>query len=103
MNLDGTNVTVLKDDIVRAYGLALNMEARTIYFINGGNGGFIGNISYDGGDSGQVLGGLMWPYMLDYDPVMGKLAFSTTGVGDGRIQVVFPNGTDVRTTLTLGF
>jgi DNA-binding beta-propeller fold protein YncE len=103
MEMDGSNVTVLKNDIVQAYGLTLDMHNKVVYYINGGHGGFIGNISYTGGKSGIVLGDLDYPYMLDYDPVMGKLVFSTTGVGDGTLKVCFPNGTGVETTLTLGF
>jgi len=103
MNLDGSNRTVLKDDIVQAYGLTLDMQNQTVYYINGGNGGFIGNMSYTGEDAGVVLGNLDYPYMLDFDPVQNKLVYSTTGVGDGQINLVNPNGTDVQHGLTLGF
>merc|ERR1712216_46637 len=103
MDLDGSNVQVLKNDIVRAYGLTLDVENKKIYYINGGHGGFIGNVTYDGKDSGVVLDGLDWPYMLDYDAPRQLLVYSTTGVGDGVIRTVSTDGLKQNVTLTLGF
>lgn len=103
MDLEGKNMTVLKGDIVRSYGLTLDTAKKVVYYINGGNGGFIGNVTYDGKHNGTVLEGLDWPYMLDFDPVAKVLVFSTTGVGDGVIRTVTPDGLHVNTSLTLGF
>jgi len=103
MDLEGKNVTVLKSDIVRSYGLTLDTANKVVYYINGGHGGFIGNVSYDGQDAGTVLDGLDWPYMLDYDPVRELLVFSTTGVGDGVISTCKTNGENVQKTVELSF
>jgi DNA-binding beta-propeller fold protein YncE len=105
MNLNGTGLKTLKKNIVRAYGLTLDTKRKTIYYISGGHGGFIGNMTYDGENpSGvNVLEGLDWPYMLDFDQARDRLVFSTTGVGDGVIKTCHPNGTDVQESLTLGF
>jgi DNA-binding beta-propeller fold protein YncE len=103
MDLDGSNMKVLNDTIVRAYGLTLDRANKQIYYINGGNGGFIGNVNYEGKDWRVVLVGLDWPYMLDFDPVQNLLVFSTTGVGDGQIRTVTPDGLNVTQTLSLGF
>merc|ERR1712072_94485 len=101
MDIDGSNMKVLKSDIVRSYGLTLDTTTQTVYYINGGHGGFIGSLKYDGSDFKTVLGGLDWPYMLDFD---GKqLVFSTTGVGDGVIRTCTTAGLNVTQTLTLGF
>jgi len=103
MNADGTNVTSLLGDITRAYGLTLDVAHKKVYYISGGHGGFIGYISYDGKEHGKVLDLLEWPYMLDYDPSSNLLVFSTTGVGDGVIRTVTPDGLNVTETLALGF
>lgn len=106
-DLDGKNMKVLKDDIVQAYGLTLAKDLKKIFYINGGHGGFIGNMTYEGKDAGVLLDGLDYPYMLDYDPVQKLLVFSETGVGDGELKTVTPDyphdGSKVETSLTLGF
>merc|ERR1711959_553833 len=106
-DLDGKNMQVLKDDIVQAYGLTLAKDLKKIFYINGGHGGFIGNMTYEGKDAGVLLDGLDYPYMLDYDPVQKLLVFSETGVGDGELKTVTPDyphdGSKVETSLTLGF
>merc|ERR1711959_423076 len=102
-DLDGKNMKVLKDDIVQAYGLTLAKDLKKIFYINGGHGGFIGNMTYEGADAGKVLDNLDYPYMLDYDPVQKLLVFSETGVGDGALKTVTPNGLKVEKSLSLGF
>jgi len=103
MDMDGSNVVTLQDKVVRAYGLTLDKASKKIYYISGGHGGFIGNMTYEGKDAGQVLAGLDWPYMLDFDASQKLLVFSETGVGDGTISTVKTDGSDVTKTLTLGF
>merc|ERR1711907_749298 len=103
LDLDGSNMKVLKDNIVQAYGLTLAKDMKKIFYINGGHGGFIGNMTYDGADAGKVLENLDYPYMLDYDPVQKLLVFSETGVGDGSLKTMTPDGLNVEKTLSLGF
>merc|ERR1711988_1050941 len=102
-DLDGSNMKVLKADIVQAYGLTLAKDLKKIFYINGGHGGFIGNMTYEGADQGVVLDGLDYPYMMDYDPVQKLLVFSETGVGDGSLKTMTPDGLHVEKSLTLGF
>merc|ERR1711977_789772 len=103
MDLDGKNVKVLKNDIVQAYGLTLVPSEKKIYYINGGHGGFIGNITYEGADAGVLLDNLDYPYMLDYDPVGDSLVFSETGVGDGSLKTISLKTGKVEKSLSLGF
>jgi len=103
MELDGSNVTVVVDGIVRAYGVTVDPTTKTIYYISGGHGGFIGKASYDGSGSAKVLEGLEWPFEIDIDHAMQRLVFTSTGVGDGRIQTVLFNGSDVQNVQELGF
>jgi len=104
MNLDGSNMTTILGGIVRSYGITLDMKNKVVYYISGGHGGFVGNVSYDGKGSGVVLGGLDWPYMLDYDAQRELLVFSaSTGVGDGRILEMGTDGKNISATLTLAF
>jgi hypothetical protein len=103
MGLDGSNPKVIVDNIVRAYGITVNPATKVAYFVSGGHGGFIGNVSYDGTDQAVVLGGLDWPFEIDIDQTMQRLVFSTTGVGDGKIQTMLFNGTDIQDVMELGF
>jgi len=103
MGLDGSNPLPIVKDIVRAYGVTVNPETKTLYYISGGHGGFIGNVSYDGKEQGVVLGGLEWPFEINIDHTMQRLVFSTTGVGDGKIQTMNLNGTDIDDVMELGF
>lgn len=103
MDLDGGDYQVLQQNIVRAYGLTLDIANQKIFFISGGHGGFIGSMAYDGKQMAKVLDNLNWPYMLDYDPKQKRLVFSTTGVGDGLIQTATPDGKTVTKTVELGF
>jgi len=103
MHLDGSNMTTLVNDITRAYGLTFSTKTETLYYISGGHGGFIGNVSYDGKTQGRVLEGLEWPYMLDYDSQRDYLVFSETGVGDGTLKTVTTDGLNVTESLSLGF
>eukprot|EP00658_Telonema_sp_P-2_P057974 TRINITY_DN463_c0_g1_i1.p1 TRINITY_DN463_c0_g1~~TRINITY_DN463_c0_g1_i1.p1 ORF type:complete len:419 (+),score=127.22 TRINITY_DN463_c0_g1_i1:148-1404(+) len=103
MGLDGSNVTVIVNDIVRAYGITVNPATKTAYYVSGGHGGFVANVSYDGTSPGVVLGGLEWPFEIDFDKDMNKLVFSTTGVGDGKIQTMKLDGTDIEDVQELGF
>merc|ERR1711959_591304 len=90
-------------DITRAYGITVNPKTKTAYFVSGGHGGFIGNVSYQGGATGVVLGGLEWPFEIDIDLNMERLVFSTTGVGDGKIQTVSYDGLEIKDVQELGF
>jgi DNA-binding beta-propeller fold protein YncE len=103
MDLDGKNFQVLKNDIVQAYGLTLVPHMKKIYYINGGHGGFIGNMTYEGKDAGKLLDFLDYPYMLDYDPVADSLVFSETGVGDGSLKTINLKTGKVEKSLALGF
>jgi len=103
MNLDGSNVTVLKSDIVRSYGITLDKANKQVYFVNGGHGGFIGVIPYGGGKASMVLENLDYPVMIAYDKEQDLLAFTTSGVGDGLIVTCTRDGNNVTKSLELGF
>lgn len=102
MYLNGTGFKVLKSGITRAYGLTLDKKTQTIYYISGGHGGFIGNMTYNGEKQGKVLDNLDWPYMLDFDSTRELLVYSTTSVGAGTINTVKPDGTNVTHAFTMG-
>jgi hypothetical protein len=103
MKLDGSEPTVIVKDITRAYGITVNPKTKVAYYVSGGHGGFISNVSYDGTNQGTVLGGLEWPFEIDIDATMERLVFSSTGVGDGKIQTIKFDGTDVQDIQELGF
>jgi DNA-binding beta-propeller fold protein YncE len=103
MDLDGSNFAVLHKDLIKTFGLTLVKETKEIYLVQGGHGGHIAKMNYQGQDMKQVLGGLEYPYMLAYDPDSKKLVFSEAGVGDGSLKITNLDGTDVKKSYTLGF
>jgi DNA-binding beta-propeller fold protein YncE len=103
MGLDGSNPTAIVKDITRAYGIAVDPSTKVAYYVSGGHGGFISNVSYDGSSTSVLLGGLEWPFEIDIDRDSQRLVFSTTGVGDGKIQTMKLDGTDIQDVQELGF
>lgn len=92
MNLDGSDYTVLKSDLVRGYGLTLDVENKRIFYVQGGHGGFIGSLSYDGKEGPHILDGLDYPGMIDYDAPRKLIVYSITGVPDGVIRTITTDG-----------
>lgn len=103
MDLDGGNFQFLLTDLIQAYGLTLLKDTKEIYYVQGGHGGFVAKMGYDGKSQTKVLDILEYPYMLAYNPDSKKLCFSEAGVGDGSLKVMNLDGSDVEKSLTLGF
>jgi len=103
MGLDGSNPTVVLKDIVRAYGIAVDSASQTIFYVQGGHGGFLGSVNYDGSNQTQVLQFLDYPFQVAVDVPNKRLAFTTTGVGDGTVSTCNFDGSDVQHVANLGF
>jgi len=103
MGVDGSNATVIVNDITRAYGIALDAKSKTAFYVSGGHGGFISSVNYDGTNPTSVLDGLEWPFEIAVDVPNQRLVFTTTGVGDGRVTTSKFDGSDVEAVAELGF
>jgi len=103
MGLDGSNPTNILKDIVRAYGVAADIATKTLYYVQGGHGGFIGSVSYDGKLNKNVLEGLDYPYGVAVDQENKRIVFTTSGVGDGVVTTMKFDGSDVQHVANFGF
>merc|ERR1712086_842477 len=103
IGLDGSNPTNILKDIVRAYGVAADIATKTLYYVQGGHGGFIGSVSYDGKLNKNVLEGLDYPYGVAVDQENKRIVFTTSGVGDGVVTTMKFDGSDVQHVANFGF
>jgi sugar lactone lactonase YvrE len=103
MGLDGSNPTKILDGIVRAYGVAVDSSTQTVFYVQGGHGGFIGSVSYDGKTQKNVLEGLDYPFQVAVDEENQRIVFTTSGVGDGVVTTVKFDGSDVQHVANFGF
>lgn len=103
MGLDGSSPTVIMKDIVRAYGVTVDPSSKVVYYVSGGHGGFIGNVTYDGSSHGIVLPGLNYPFEVDIDTDLNRLVYTSTGVGDGKVTTCKFDASDCQDVEELGF
>merc|ERR1711865_865383 len=76
---------------------------KTLYYVQGGHGGFIGSVSYDGKLNKNVLEGLDYPYGVAVDQENKRIVFTTSGVGDGVVTTMKFDGSDVQHVANFGF
>ena len=79
------------------------MPVQTLYYVQGGHGGFIGSVSYDGKLNKNVLEGLDYPYGVAVDQENKRIVFTTSGVGDGGFTTMKFDGSDVQHVANFGF
>merc|ERR1712086_29532 len=101
INVDGTGKKSVVPKLLDPQGLGC--DSKTLYYVQGGHGGFIGSVSYDGKLNKNVLEGLDYPYGVAVDQENKRIVFTTSGVGDGVVTTMKFDGSDVQHVANFGF